>query len=34
MRVVAPAVRAVELDTSKDEFLQMDELVRPVSDDD
>lgn len=32
MKVIAPAVRAVELDTSKDEFLRMDEYM-PASDD-
>jgi hypothetical protein len=28
MRIVAPAVRAIELDTTKDEFLHMDEFVK------
>jgi hypothetical protein len=28
MRIVAPAVRAMELDTTKDEFLHMDEFVK------
>lgn len=32
MKVIAPAVRAVELDTSKDEFLRMDEYM-PTNDD-
>lgn len=33
MKVMSPAVRALELDASKDEFLRMDEYVQPENED-